>query len=245
MTKSTSILSELLEACAQPGCPICRLAEDAARRSLVSLFYESVNDVGMREHLRKSLGFCREHAWQVLEPGIGDALGVSIIYHDILRSVLKDLPGDPQHPHSKGLVSSLVDSLPHRQTALGASTVKALTPRAGCPACETRDSTARLYIQALVESIDQEQVSSVLSNSDGLCLPHLQMTFELHHGSKSLGVLLAISREKLLALQHELSEFIRKNDYRFRGERIGSERDAWRRATARLVGERLNKHVDT
>ena len=36
------------------------------------------------------------------------------------------------------------------------------------------------------------------------------------------------------ALVAELEEFVRKNDYRFRDEPWGGERDAWRRALLRL-----------
>jgi len=39
--------------------------------------------------------------------------------------------------------------------------------------------------------------------------------------------------ERLLA---QLSEFIRKNDYRFRDEPVGEEGDAWLRAIAALAG---------
>jgi hypothetical protein len=40
--------------------------------------------------------------------------------------------------------------------------------------------------------------------------------------------------QRLAALQAELEEIVRKNDYRFRGEPWGPERDAWLRALAKL-----------
>jgi hypothetical protein len=39
-------------------------------------------------------------------------------------------------------------------------------------------------------------------------------------------------------LEAELAEYVRKHDYRFRGEPFGDERDAPARALARFVGER-------
>jgi hypothetical protein len=43
-----------------------------------------------------------------------------------------------------------------------------------------------------------------------------------------------LESERLAALQAELDEIVRKNDYRFRGEAWGPERDAWLRALKKL-----------
>src|SRR5215472_2076532 len=42
----------LLDACAQSGCPACRLVEDDGRRYLDALVYEQVNDPGTRRCIR-------------------------------------------------------------------------------------------------------------------------------------------------------------------------------------------------
>ena len=47
--------------------------------------------------------------------------------------------------------------------------------------------------------------------------------------------LLSLESEKLNKLRTELNEIIRKNDYRFRNEEWGAERDAWLRALNRLT----------
>ena len=52
--------------------------------------------------------------------------------------------------------------------------------------------------------------------------------------SKSAGS--SIHRKKLEGLREELTEFIRKNDYRFKDEVMGAEGDSWRRAIVRLIG---------
>lgn len=73
----------VMEALAQPGCPVCRLAERAAARFLQTLFYENVNDPPTRETLRQMGGFCPLHTKNILK--INDALGSSIIYADLLE----------------------------------------------------------------------------------------------------------------------------------------------------------------
>ncbi len=73
-----------MEALERPGCPLCRLADEAGRRFLRALLYERVNDVPTRNELRRGGGFCRLHTGLLLS--MGDALGASIIYADLLRS---------------------------------------------------------------------------------------------------------------------------------------------------------------
>ena len=55
----------LREALAAPGCAFCRLVASAVDRYLRALLHESVNDPEVRERLRASRGFCREHSWQL------------------------------------------------------------------------------------------------------------------------------------------------------------------------------------
>ena len=50
-------------------------------------------------------------------------------------------------------------------------------------------------------------------------------------------LLLTLAREKLAAIQVELSEFIRKHDYRFQHEPIGDEKHSWQRAINLVVGK--------
>jgi hypothetical protein len=84
----------LLEALAKPGCAFCRRQEEAARRSLESLLYEMVNDGSVRARLRRSGGFCREHAR--MAAATGDALGLTIIYADLLAQWME--LGGEAHP---------------------------------------------------------------------------------------------------------------------------------------------------
>ena len=49
--------------------------------------------------------------------------------------------------------------------------------------------------------------------------------------------IIAIQQQGWKRLLGELDEFIRKQDYRFREEPIGSERDSWIRAVALVSGQ--------
>lgn len=74
----------LLDAARQPGCALCRLIATRTRRHIESILYECVNDVGFRDEWRAARGYCHRHAWILAE--FGDALGIGILYEDLLKS---------------------------------------------------------------------------------------------------------------------------------------------------------------
>ena len=225
-----TITRELIAACGQPGCPVCRLVEGSVAGLLRSFFYEKVNDREVRVRLRASLGFCSEHARQILEMDLGDALGSAIVYHDILTNILRNFPtADEKAVNETGLASLL------RRTAHGAAAgvtrlVLALTPQQPCPVCTESESANQAYVVELAAGLKDEALSSALAGSDGLCFLHLRQVAGQVKDEGVFTFLVENHRARLTALNEELAEFIRKNDYRFRSERFGAESDSWRRA---------------
>ena len=55
-------MSDLREALAQPGCALCKLVSLTVDRYLEALLWESVNDYGLRDRIRRARGFCPEHS---------------------------------------------------------------------------------------------------------------------------------------------------------------------------------------
>ena len=78
----------LCDALDAEGCAICTLVEKACHRRLDNLFYESVNDVGVRKQLAASRGFCNRHAHLALRIPHTDS-GIAIIYADLLRGAIE------------------------------------------------------------------------------------------------------------------------------------------------------------
>lgn len=235
------VFNDLLDACKQPGCPVCRLVNQAVDRYLDNLFYENVNDGDLRAQLRSSLGFCHEHAWLAIKPGLGDALGVAIIYHDILTNILRKLPEAGNGSQGQGWLSSLLGQGPNQLSEQSKEIVNVLNPHEPCPVCQKRDQATELYLSELSNSLKNEKMLASLEESDGLCLPHLSLAFKENTRDvdiEAFSMLLTISRKKLTALDQELSEIIRKNDYRFRDEGFGEEGNAWRRVIRVSVGEK-------
>ena len=231
----------LLEACAQPGCPVCRLEQQAVERYLDHLFYENVNDSGVRAHLRASLGFCREHAGLLLDARLGDALGMSIIYHDVLGTVLKRLSAFGTNQSEPTFFSLLLQRVPPKFTASLEQVRQAVSPHQICLACQQRDSTARMVLSVLADSIQEKEMLTAFTHSDGLCLPHLRQACEHVRDGSALAELLKVEVQKLENLHAELAEFIRKNDYRFIKDRFGPEGNAWRRVVGLTAGGQIAK----
>jgi hypothetical protein len=226
---------EVIEACRQSGCPICRLGNRAAERYLVGLIYDSVNDVPTRARLRQSWGFCRAHSWHAPEAGESAPLGLALIYRDLLLNLARKLETVSYQAQRPALWQQLRDKAGRRNEPDG---IKELAAAAGCPACERQKEMEGLAITAVVLSLTQQdlRLHEALSQSDGFCLTHLQQALARAGSPTAFEALLALSRGKIAALIAELDEFIRKNDHRFQHEGFQEEADSWRRALRLVAG---------
>jgi len=230
---------DVLEACAEPGCPLCRLSERKVNRYLDGIMYEYVNDPGTRGQLRRSLGYCNEHAWRLPETGGGPALGIAIIYRDLAGQALSRLENPRYAAPRRFSLRRLVEVLDRdRPTAATESVLRRLEEQ--CPACAHRDTMEDIALIAVLEALARgdERMQTALNASSGLCLPHLRRALELVRDEVAFECLAKIAQEKLAALNDELGELLRKSDYRFNKGDFGPERDSWRRAIAWVAGSR-------
>src|ERR1051325_10587993 len=134
----TSTVYDFINACRETGCPVCRMESVTVERYIDRLFYESVNDIETRERLRVSLGFCREHAWLAVDKKLGNALGIAIIYQDVINNVLRELQSNSQPPATQRW-SNLLKQIPEQVGTKIKRVLYALTPQKHCLACQQRD----------------------------------------------------------------------------------------------------------
>lgn len=221
-TRKDRLYSDLLEACTRPGCPLCRVSLAFVRHYLDSTMYERVNDLGVRGTLRDARGYCNTHAWMLTERH-GVVLGTAIILRDVLNAVLE---ATDVAPLGRGT----------RQYAQ--EVLRRLRSSAECPACAHRRTMEDIAIQTLLKYLDDAPLAAALTKTDGLCLRHFSRALELVEDSEQLERLLRFEREALQGLCAELSELIRKHDYRFADEGFGEEGDSWLRATGIVSAER-------
>ncbi|HZO91812.1 MAG TPA: DUF6062 family protein [Chthonomonadaceae bacterium] len=201
-------------------CAVCRLVARSIAQSVRAFFAEFVNDPRAREELRRARGFCGEHA--ALLATLGDALGVAILYSDLAR--LTQERWESGTAGETGGRKGLRWGWPRH----------APVPSAPCPACADAQEAERRYTGALAAGLGEARVWEALEAGSGLCVAHAEQVMR-QAAPAHAARLRQLEAARLAALQAELDEIIRKNDYRFRGEPWGPEKDAWLRALKKIT----------
>lgn len=226
---------KLCETLPQSGCPICTLVEKDSFRYLDALLYERVNDVGTRQELRKSLGFCNWHAWQALEIS-NCALGLAIIYQDILGLIVEKM-GEAQNqilfPSTNSFWSKV---FPKKEEVNEAQISKSKSTL--CPVCRHVQLFEEHYLAILLDHFAEKEFRSAFAKSAGICFNHLQEAIKKFPDHKNLPLLMSRQKEIYEDLRQELTEFIRKQDYQHRHEAVGREIDSWKRALEMVTGKK-------
>jgi len=237
-----TVYYELLDACAVSGCPICALTLTAVTSYLQAITYEHVNDPEFRDAIVAARGYCNDHSWRLRELRV--ALGTALMYRDVIRDAAAELarPSTGGRPdlfgagQGQGGMRDRLAALAGRGTP-DRGDGRIVDPHRACPACQERDRYELLYLEALLSHIQDERMSQAFRDAGGLCMVHLDRLIATTRQTAALARLIALQRECLLRLHDELTEFIRKNDYRFSSEGMGVERDSWVRAVEIVAGK--------
>jgi hypothetical protein len=220
---------ELLEAQAKAGCSICRLVYKATDRYLDSLLYEATLDPEVRAKLKHSQGFCKEHV-EMLGRRPGRALGIALIYRDIIRAAIIAAEKNKPEAAGRGLKGFM------RKNRPGTNLAQELSTPQVCPACRIGAESERNNLELLLVHIEDPEFQQGYANGEGLCLVHLIGVLELAETPGEVQSLIDPQTARYRIMLHELDEFIRKRDHRFRHEPMGDEGDVWLRAMNAIVG---------
>jgi hypothetical protein len=216
----------LLDACGEPGCPVCRCLAAESRRYLEALLDEQVTDPDTRGAIRRSWGFCNWHTWMLPEIG-GSAFGAAIIYEDLVTRVLHRT-----HVRRRARARGWLTSIRRPRPAL----LELRTRRAECPACADASATEARYLDAMVRFAGDEALRDAYAGSDGLCLPHVLLAVE--RSGERAGPLVARTREAWARIGADLAGFVGKHDHRNREPYTAAEAAACARAFQMLAGAR-------
>jgi len=220
----------LLDALNEKGCPICGLVQKAIHMEMDSFLYERVNDPGARKEIRKSLGFCNTHAWQLQK--FGDGFGLSIIYNELL-GMLNDKILSTDLKKNATKTKALLKELTGGKVKANYQEKSKIT----CPACNNLRDCEKRYITAFIEGFSEAEFKVAFGRSSGLCLPHIVSVLATCKDEELIKELLKAESEKICNLRKELDEFERKHDYRFSKEGFGKEGDSWMRAIEKMIGK--------
>ena len=224
----------VLDACAQPGCPICHLKNESARKYLVLVLHDYVDAPDLREEFCHAWGYCHAHAWELSTLERGNLLTVAIMYQDILERKVKPLL-DRQPPSAPAKGDGLRRLFGKKEQATPSGLIPPHTP---CPACVLGEQVETNAINILLSGLAKSEapMRQTLNASDGLCLAHLQKAVTSAKDAAVREFLLNQSKAQAAQILAELKEFARKHDYRFQHEEIGEERRCWQRAITLLTG---------
>ncbi len=194
---------ELFDRMQNNRCPICDLIYNRIQRNMDGFLYESVNDVSIRKKICNSNGFCNYHAYMLME--MGDPLAHALIYSDLLKKAIDNM--------SRKL---------SKQSSLYQS-------HSDCLFCKHVNESEDTYIIAFADAFADAEFKEKYISEGMLCIPHLEIIKNLK--KREVEKIVAITLEKYSRLIDDLSEIIRKNDYRFSSEGwTEQERAAWKKA---------------
>jgi hypothetical protein len=223
----------LLEAFDKQGCPVCRLVMDASLSYLDTLFYEQVNDVGVRRKLRASRGFCNWHAWQARQI-TSSALGVALIATDLISEELTRLDTLLQSPtmqrRRRGEQGTIALKLIR-------AFIRGWQRKEQCPACRVIGEHDRHALETVMNFLHDPDFMRRFERSSPLCILHTTVVLEDYCRHPELCSLITLQRQKYAQLVSILQEFCRKHDYRSAHESWGEESDDWLRAIEILAGK--------
>jgi Family of unknown function (DUF6062) len=213
----------LMDACLKEGCALCRLAHESTRRYLESWKYEMFTDTTIRTELREAQGFCHTHTWELAH--MCAALPLAQAYRDIISDRMEELQrGDKAISSGKRWRYLLVSK---QQRPL-------------CPACRSRAQAEKRYAYTLRQALTNEAFYTQFCASQGLCLKHFRLASEFKAADVSEEGLALLRKAQLACLQRldaQLTDLIRKHDYRFKDEERGAEMLSWKWAAGLVAGE--------
>jgi len=229
---------DLRDALTQSDCAICRLTAEATDQYLESLLWESVNDPEVRYDIRQARGFCNDHSWRLARHR--ESLGATIIMNDVLRDMLRAMADAHfQAPPILSLRRTQEALDPKQPAAATADVVAQLSARQACPACVEAETMERIFLSTLIENLlGEDGLLVAFETSNGLCLPHFRQALTQVRDKAVFEALVGAQRAIWERLADQLSEIVRKADYRFQDESPGEESGASLRAIAALVGAR-------
>jgi hypothetical protein len=126
-----------------------------------------------------------------------------------------------------------------REVSLADQLLLAATPEDACPACTSQREREAYALWVLTESlVEEESFRSLYKQSGGFCIPHFKAALKVAQREDAVRILIEAQSTVLTRLAGELSEYLRKHDYRFSHEPYGPEADVVVRATEILVGKK-------
>jgi hypothetical protein len=213
----------LADALTAPGCPLCRVRHDAARRYLDSLLWENVTDTGFRKRLASGRGFCRVHVHELLEAEraqAGGSVGTAILLAASLRVRLVE-----------------IERLPSERAGRERVAMDKARSQPQCPVCEAVASSEAIGASTLVDRSGEPSWRAALGRAE-LCLADLLLLYSTaaERRARDWPEIAAAQVARLRSLAERLESFAHHSSYDRRHLLTDEERRASDEAAALLGG---------
>jgi hypothetical protein len=234
-------VANLIETMKQPGCPICIVERNAARKAVDMFLWESMMEPKTRETAMQAYGFCPPHTRLLVAADLshsGLPLATNIIYEQLHGRTLQALRAWQGRETRSGIFRKLLARLGFPPPALARGV---LTPTARCPICASAEQSTLNMLAALFEEMENEagDVTRVYADSDGLCLAHLRMGLShlAQAHPRAARRVVDLSTQRLAQQRERMQEFLRKKNWEYRDEALTEEEShAWRDALTFYTG---------
>jgi hypothetical protein len=224
---------QLVEACAQPGCPVCRCLRMLAVRALEGLLAEHVTDPETRERLTRSWGFCGWHAALTREVDSA-ALGTAIVYEPLLARIRSHLEAAREALAGRPARAAWWARWRGRPRP---ALVQTRAERPRCPACVVLGPAEAGYLHVVLQAMGEADFARSYAGSGGLCLPHLTLALARFPDHPGLVPVLARAGDRVDELARALRGFIDKHDHRSSVAFTDVEAGAWTSALSFVAGQ--------
>lgn len=230
------------------NCFLCRLEGRLEQRFIETYLSELVMNPKAREKIIESRGFCNYHSYKMFvsatNPASEDYLGMALI----LKSVTEQLLEDVKNQQNIKFVRTKPWKLNLKRSAESICDIRLAKPVSNevkCPACDYVSKMMRLYIEGFLNEITKdEEMWKLFDKSKGMCMPHHIMTLCIATSTSNERLELVIKRiigkqiQTLERLQKDLSEYIKKQDYRFSSKEKARTEESVGRSLTQVVGKR-------
>jgi hypothetical protein len=214
-----------------PGCLVCGAVRTEVDRWLVATL-AATGGLAEGEPL---VDLCGAHAWRLV--GLAPWSETGPAWQRVARTLLHRLaqPHDIQPPE-QGVWNELGTLLGIRRPSSAGEALAARIAQGRCPACVAEGAAAAGAVKQVLGTVTGSDGALEAIHGVPLCRPHLALALSLAPDETAEWRLIRSALARWQALHAELSEYIRKQDYRFRHEPYGTEVDAPWRAIAEMAG---------
>ncbi len=212
-TNRSPAYSDLIAACHDEGCPICRLSRRATDRYIDSMLNDVVAAADVELRFVASRGLCPWHASQMADRS-DRVLSSARLHRAVIENVLSSIKGE-----SEIIDHALRRKWPgsERQKFLAAM----LNPHRECPACEQQAASEHMILSELGKHLLEQDFIEVFEASAGLCLPHFRQALPLIRDEASAYRLIELQRGVYQRVRDQLVGLMRQNHDQFGDRSIG------------------------